>query len=122
VAEFLGQPKINFVPAALSANRGDGVTLSLLDGAHSLDLPVSLKEETGARVELGVRPDAVKLCEPSAGDLRARVELVEHLGSESIVYAEVEHLPDLITVVAPGKSQLRRGEAVGLKIDPTTCH
>jgi multiple sugar transport system ATP-binding protein len=122
VAEFLGQPKINFVAATVTARTGSGLSLSLRGGAHSIDMPIAISSEVGAKLELGFRPDAIRLCEPAAGDLTARVELVEHLGSESIVYAEVEHLPELVAAVAPGKSPLKRGEPVGLKLDPAACH
>ncbi len=122
VAEFLGQPKMNFIMASVTAGGDSGVTLTLPDGAHSLELPIAAKLEHGMTVELGFRPDAVRLCEPSAGDLAARVEVVEQLGSESIVYSAVEGLPELIAAVAPGKSPLRHGDAIGLKLDGGTCH
>jgi ABC-type sugar transport system ATPase subunit len=121
VAEFLGQPKMNFVASTVAARAGDKTTLSLRGGARLLDLPLAFASE-GSSVEVGFRPDTVTLGEPSAGDLVARVEVVEHLGSESVVYAAVEGLAELIAVVAPGKSPLARGEMVGLKLKPGACH
>jgi ABC-type sugar transport system ATPase subunit len=122
VAEFLGQPKINFVAASMAEAKADSVTLKLLGGVHSLTLPMTLKRNLTAAVELGFRPDAVALCDPALADLAARVEVIEHLGSESIVYVQVEGLPELTAVTVQGKSPLKRGEAVGLKLDPAACH
>ena len=122
VAEFIGQPKINFVEATIVSAKAGGVTLRLPGGGRVLDLPIAVNQEAGTSVELGFRPDNITLCEPADGEITARVEVVEHLGSESIVHLEVEQLDYLLTVVAPGKSPLKRGEVLGLKLDAAACH
>ena len=122
VAEFIGQPKINFVAATVASANGKSLTLELPGGGRTLDVPIAVNAEAGAQVDLGFRPDNVTLCDQADGEIAARVEVVEHLGSESIVHLEVEKLPYLLTVVAPGKSHLKRGEVLGLKLDAETCH
>jgi multiple sugar transport system ATP-binding protein len=122
VAEFLGQPKMNFLSALVVGRADDRLTLTLSSGARSLDVPVRASAESGAAVELGFRPDTITLCAPDAADLPGSVAVVEHLGSESIVYVAIEGLPELIAAVAPGKSPLRRGDRSGLKFNGSSYH
>ena len=122
VAEFLGQPKMNFLAAQVVDRADDRVTLNLRGGTRPLELPVRAPAENGAAVELGFRPDTVTLCSPDAADLPGSVAVVEHLGSESIVYVAIEGLSELFAAVAPGKSPLRRGDKSGLKFNGGSYH
>ena len=70
---------------------------------------------------MGIRPDGLKLTDAPA-DLAGRVEVVEHLGSESIVHVAVDGAAELITVVAPGRTPLRHGDRVALALDKAAAH
>jgi ABC-type sugar transport system ATPase subunit len=121
VAEFLGQPRMNVIASRVAGRREGGLDLALPSGA-TLAIAARAAGAPGAAVALGFRPDAVAMVEPGAGDLIGRVEVVEHLGPESIVHAAVDGLPDLVTIAAPGKSPLARGATVHLKIDTSASH
>ena len=121
VAGFLGQPGMNFLDAGVTHREDRAVTLSL--PAAAIALPVAVPPKAGNRLTLGVRPDAIALGSPgTAGAIPARVEVVEHLGAETVVYAAVDGASDLVTVSVQGKSPLRHGEAVHLHLDPARCH
>jgi ABC-type sugar transport system ATPase subunit len=121
VAGFIGQPRMNFLEARV-ANRGEGVAgLALPAAAAPVEVPLPVPPAADARVTLGIRPDGLKLADAPA-DLAGRVEVVEHLGSESIVHVAVEGAAELVTVVAPGRTSLRHGDPVSLRIDKTAAH
>ena len=86
VAGFLGNPRMNFLPARVEALGADGVTISLADASAPLLVPVSgAGLQIGQALEIGIRPDQVTLSE--SGLLTVHVETVENLGSGCIVYA-----------------------------------
>ncbi|MEO7854660.1 MAG: TOBE domain-containing protein, partial [Rubrivivax sp.] len=90
VAEFVGSPKINVMPAANDAGGGFRA----------------------------VRPEAMELVAADAqGAMAGRVRLVEHMGSESLVHVEVPGiaLPLIARLDALSDRNPQRGEAVGLR-------
>jgi len=103
VAGFLGQPKMNLLPA-IAVDVGAAIEFRLTaDGpaiASRWPRPDLVPGET---VELGIRPDAITLID--TGSLKASVVLVERLGGSSLVHARVEGLANLITVELPGTYQ-----------------
>ncbi len=87
VAGFIGSPRMNFLAATVVEKTADGVTLELQNHANArLTLPVS-GGAVGDRVILGVRAEHFGL--PGAGnvDITLDVDVAEHLGSTSYVYA-----------------------------------
>ncbi|HTO28011.1 MAG TPA: sn-glycerol-3-phosphate ABC transporter ATP-binding protein UgpC, partial [Devosia sp.] len=87
VAGFIGSPRMNFLAATMVEKTADGVTLELQNHAKArLTLPVT-GGAVGDRVILGVRAEHFGL--PGAGnvDITLDVDVAEHLGSTSYVYA-----------------------------------
>jgi ABC-type sugar transport system ATPase subunit len=120
VASFLGQPKMNLLPA-IAVNAGAEIEFRLTaDGpaiASRLSRPGLF---TGKAVELGIRPDAITLAD--TGELRARVVLVERLGGSSLVHARVEGLAKLMTVELPGTYQGLTDTEIRLSIAEGRVH
>jgi len=79
VASFIGSPAMNFLRGRVSSSGTEieaaGVTLPLL---RSETLP------GGLAVTVGIRPEDVSVV-PGRGDLELTVDLVEHLGAETVV-------------------------------------
>ena len=113
VAGFLGQPKMNFVPA-MAVAEGDAVAFRLGSGPIVATRPAGGAFRPGAPVELGVRPDAIGIAE--SGGLPATVVLVERLGSSSLLHAKVEGLANFLTVELPGTYHAATGSPVNLAI------
>ena len=99
VAGFLGNPRMNFLPARVVACGAGGVSVSLADGSAPLLIPVSGADlQIGQDVEIGIRPDHVTLSEN--GLLGVEVDTVEHLGSGRILYARTGAGVPLTVVLA----------------------
>ena len=100
VALFIGSPKMNLLPVA--------------DHAYGLPAP------EGA-VNLGVRPEHIRLAEPGRGNLDGRLDVLEYLGSDSFLILDCGAAGQ-ITARVSGDSPVREGETVGLAFDPALCH
>ncbi len=97
VAGFVGSPKMNFLPGKVAHETAEGVTITL-DHAptFSLTLPVAARPGIGATITLGIRPEHFEDA-GKAADLTVAVDVAEHLGNTSYVYAHLaEELPLII--------------------------
>ena len=103
VAQFIGTPKMNLIAAD---------KLKTL-AAAGIKLPV------GGSV--GLRPEYVLLVAPTVGDFKAKVELVEALGAETLVYVTTEW-GDQIVSRHTERTTLVAGDSVGVKVDMATAH
>lgn len=112
VARFIGQPRINLLPGKKDAQ--GMVQFGALRLTSSSD---GLGE---ASVTLGVRPEFVRLRPEGQGALAARVERLEFLGSEVIVFAKLAAIGETMLVkVTPGEARgLVAGQPIGLEMDP----
>jgi lactose/L-arabinose transport system ATP-binding protein len=97
VAGFVGSPKMNFLDATIIGSGADSVTLSLdSDPAVRLTLPTKARLNDGARVSLGIRPEHFSDGGQGDADLTVHVDVAEHLGNTSYVYARTEGGEQLI--------------------------
>ena len=120
VAGFLGQPKMNLLPAtAFAAGPGTEFRLAA-DGPAVTMRPASAGFMPAETVELGIRPDAFTL--QDTGGLRADVVLVERLGGSSLVHARVDGLSNLVTIELPGTYPGKPQTSIGLGVDPDRVH
>jgi multiple sugar transport system ATP-binding protein len=103
VAQFIGTPQMNLVPTGT--------------------LP-HLKALAGARVPedgfVGMRPEAVRVRPSGGGALEGRVELVEALGADTLIYVDVGGV-QLVSRQAE-RTSASRGDRVGLDLDPGALH
>ncbi len=90
VAGFVGSPKMNFLPARV-VSAGPELRLSLAGGAE-VAMPLS-GPAPGDAVEIGLRPEHLRLASPGAEAqglmLEGKVTLIEELGSESFVHMDL---------------------------------
>jgi multiple sugar transport system ATP-binding protein len=91
VAGFIGSPRMNLLEATVHAAGGGSVEVELPGGAR-LAIPVvdSPRLDKGARVTVGIRPEAVGPPGGADATLSGRVLVVERLGSESFVYVRTD--------------------------------
>ncbi len=113
VAAFLGQPPMNFIRVHESSTpHGRQLTLP---GGVKIDLEPYANPSNVSVAELGVRPEHLQLCS-EADAIAMTTEVVEHLGSDTIIYGKlVDGQP--LTVRLQGQVTLTLGEPVGLQID-----
>jgi ABC-type sugar transport system ATPase subunit len=95
VARFIGSPRMNILPGALTG-----------DSAPSV----------------GVRPEHVRLHPEGAGTLGATVAMVEHLGSDLFAHLAVAGAQERVVARLDGQQELHSGEAVGLSFAQDHLH
>ncbi|MFO1090706.1 MAG: ABC transporter ATP-binding protein [Hyphomicrobiales bacterium] len=111
VADFVGSPPMNFLPAIGGAAAGAAAVT--VDGM-AIAVPAFREASSTNELVLGVRPEDVRLDDRSK--LRAEVFGTEYLGTTQIV--------TLTTKVGPVKARIsadqrvERGDKVGLSFDP----
>jgi ABC-type sugar transport system ATPase subunit len=116
VATFIGSPTMNVIEGTLETA---GERMVFRSRGVELDLGVSgrLREYAGAEVTLGVRPEALT---PGREDLRARLEVVEHVGSETILYLNA--VAARLVAKAPPDWEGRVGDDVPLAVNRRGVH
>ena len=120
VAGFIGSPKMNFLDAKIVAS-DDGSAIIDLAG-QTVRLPRRLGGlQPGQPVTLGARPEHLNVRDRGVGLGDARVDLVEHLGGQTILYVTL-HGGQALTVALEDQQSIRAGETVGIHIDPERCH
>jgi len=120
VAGFLGQPKMNFIPAVVKKGRKSSEIRTSPDGALLVSCPNQPNLSSGERVEIGVRPDAISFVDDEG--LPSEIVLVERLGSTSLLHVKAAELSDLLTIEQPGKITAANGTKVKLRIDADQVH
>ena len=137
VAGFIGTPQMNFFDVTLD-RRGDDVNVKFAmtnDEQIAFDLPyVSLSKAHDrylhdAKVCFGIRPEHISIVEHETG-IKARVNVVERLGNESIAYCELGEVEK--EYVVGSKTQIvvktntdltfASGDLVNLEINPSKVH
>ncbi|GAB3264666.1 ABC transporter ATP-binding protein [Chitinimonas naiadis] len=115
VAGFLGSPKMNFVNCQLSLAGAQQVTLAVAND-NRITLPSHVAEQ--GDITLGIRPEHLQIVAVDQG-LRARVDLLEHLGDSEIVYTELAGSRQTVAIkLQGGHHGLKAGDLIGLQPDP----
>ncbi|MBK8028405.1 MAG: ABC transporter ATP-binding protein [Chloroflexi bacterium] len=109
VAQLVGTPKINLLPA-----RRENGSLNIVQSALSVPTPT---EATPAEVLVGIRPEDVK---PGSGDYRGKLVLTEPLGVETILHLQSGE--QLLTSVVPGTVNYRLGDELPFTLARERLH
>jgi sn-glycerol 3-phosphate transport system ATP-binding protein len=110
VAGFIGSPSMNFLPATIME---DGKAATLSDGNIIALPPGQYAALPGQKVTLGIRPEHISL----PGPLRLITDLIEPLGSESVVHGKLAS-GEIMALRLPGAPP----SAAVLDIAPRTEH
>jgi multiple sugar transport system ATP-binding protein len=129
VAGFIGSPAMNFFDNAKVSSDGD-TTAIVVDGVGQVDVPPLYAERTraadGKKLTFGIRPEHLEditLMPPDALDhstMTAPVEVVEHLGSELLVYMNAAG-KNMVARFDP-RSKARPGQPVRMHVDSEYIH
>ena len=89
VAGFVGSPKMNFIRARVVERTEKGVIVELAgEGGTRLTQPLAgPAPEPGSTVTVGVRPEHFADAGKGDADLTVSIDVVEHLGGTSFLYA-----------------------------------
>jgi multiple sugar transport system ATP-binding protein len=120
VATFIGSPAMNMIDGTIS--RADArFAFRTASGALAFDVAPALSAYEGRAVTLGVRPEHLSLNTNNAAvRMRARVELIEPLGSEVLLHVRSAD-GELTARVAPDVTP-PVGAEIDLAVDLTRVH
>ncbi|SEW45669.1 carbohydrate ABC transporter ATP-binding protein, CUT1 family [Cognatiyoonia koreensis] len=115
VADFIGSPSMNFI----SGNLESGVFKS-----GDLAMPMTgydfMSQPVDRPVVIGIRPEHVVTGELVANaplQFEANIDLVEPMGSDTLVYAQLG--PENFRIRMDGQAKVKAGETIAIGIDPS---
>lgn len=117
VAGFIGSPAMNFLEAKVG---GAGDVLEI--GEVKIPRPSGQPATAGQAVNLGIRPEHLELV-PQDGHIGLMIELVEHLGADTIVYGRISGADDQrIAFRVHGDKDFRIGDSIQVSVQPDNLH
>ena len=120
VATFLGSPQMNIIDAELFMEGNklkaklNGLDNMVVTFPEIKAKQLANKDYIGQKVLLGIRPEHVR---PNQGDLSSFVEVVEHLGDESILYCKMENRKEPFIIKIPFNSKMHANEDIKVEFD-----
>jgi multiple sugar transport system ATP-binding protein len=119
VAGFIGSPKMNFLAARVSPADASRRTIEV--GGSSIVLPRPVEATDDETLTFGVRPEHLNPQAQEASLGEASVQLVEHLGGSTVVYAST---PDRqpVTMLLEGQRQIRVGDTIPFGFELAKTH
>jgi multiple sugar transport system ATP-binding protein len=119
VAGFIGSPKMNFLEGKLTS--ADSAGAKLQTGGSEIVIPRAVGK-IGDALTFGVRPEHIGITEGSGVPLATvKVDLVEHLGGQTMLYATTTDGQPL-TIAVDGQRQVALGSSLTTYVDPARYH
>ena len=133
VAGFIGTPQMNFFDVTL-LRHGDSVTVTFDDGKN-FEVPFETVSKAHASyldgtktVILGIRPEHLSITDKETG-IKAKVNVVEQLGNESIVYGQLSLDSEIdlksknqVTIKIPSGVTYELGDIINIAVDTDRIH
>ena len=121
VAGFLGSPKMNFLESKVAKVEGSAATVNVGGTMFTLRQQVTDRPKDDKLV-FGIRPEHMGITEAAGTKLAdVRVELVEHLGDQTMLYASTQGGQPL-TIALHGQQNIASGTTVTAYVDPARYH
>jgi alpha-glucoside transport system ATP-binding protein len=112
VAQFIGSPSMNIVPA--SARTEAGMLVVEPDGGRKFSLNGAGAGVPDGPVQFGVRPEDLNISGEGQPIFDGPVTLVEQLGESQLIYVERPEAEEPLVVKLAGTIEVKRGERVEL--------
>jgi ABC-type sugar transport system ATPase subunit len=116
VATFIGTPQINLIEGQLGAGE-TGFTFT----SGTICIPVEQNNELNdyvkQKITMGIRPESLT---PGDGPIKGDIELIEHLGPETLVY--IRSGDTSLIVKAPSDFNGAQGEEISLQLESKGIH
>ena len=121
VAGFIGSPKMNLLDVRRSGGEGSRIEVGSADLRPCLFDAGPAAAGVSGDLTLGIRPQAIGLCGPGEGRIDGKVDIVEHLGDETVVNVRLGSGGSVLVVVQ-GDAALTSGQPIGLTFDLDHAH
>ncbi|MDX3924334.1 MAG: sn-glycerol-3-phosphate ABC transporter ATP-binding protein UgpC [Shinella sp.] len=119
VAGFIGSPKMNFLDVRVAAVDPSGVAVEL---PHGGSMTIAVRPNglaPGDKAILGIRPEHLRIS--PQGQFKGKANLVERLGSLTILHVDVADALTLV-VQAEGEDTTPLHGELALSVDAASCH
>ncbi|WP_248895649.1 ABC transporter ATP-binding protein [Haloplanus halobius] len=112
VAQFIGSPEINLLPATCPGGTGETVELDGTDWTVETDITESVPNE----ITFGFRPRHTTVRRGEPDGLGGEVTLVETVGDEGILYIDSD-IGELRAVVDAERNPIDEGDTVSIEVE-----
>ncbi len=120
VAGFIGSPKMNFLPADVTAWREGELDVNIA-GQHHLSLPIHTSPlNAGQTVTLGIRPEHLTSTPQGGLQLSFQCEVVERLGNNTWLFGQCYGL-DGFKILLPGDIHFSPWQKITVGFAPRHC-
>jgi multiple sugar transport system ATP-binding protein len=122
VAEFIGSPKMNVLPAKLLSAEAGHAVVEL--AGQPVTVAVNAQHlGAGAAVQLGIRPEHIVVADTGEGaGVPANLRHMERLGDASLLYVDVGPGMPLMTVRVEGSSTIAVAQRLTLRLRADQLH
>lgn len=121
VAQFIGSPAMNLIPAEVTAT-GTVTSVKMADGGHA-DVPIASRDgDIADAVRLGVRPEDLTVTDGDDYLVSADVEIVEALGETTVLYFKSQNGGEALIAKLPGIHKIDKGTTIRLTAVPEKLH
>jgi lactose/L-arabinose transport system ATP-binding protein len=119
VAGFIGSPRMNFLPARVTAIDGlrvSAASSSFAGGSLSFLAKAPPKLGVGDPLQIGMRPEHLEL-NPTRPALLLTAEMSENLGGATQIYARPAE-GEMVVILSPGRHPVEPGSPIAVGIEP----
>ncbi len=123
VAEFIGSPKMNILPAQWLSSDSQRTEVSVAGRVFTAAVDAHTGN-AGQAVHLGLRPEDMRLVADGQqpNTFHGTIAHIEKLGESSLLYIEPEGHTELVTLKVDGTTDQQTGTRVCVQIDPELLH
>ena len=117
VASFIGSPEMNMYNGRVIYRdkapyfQGKDFSINLVNRHYKLKDNV---------IDIGIRPEDIKLSHSRDEELQSRIEMISNIGSEKFIHTRTGK--SSFTVRVPKEADFRAGQIITLNVDPDKVH
>ena len=116
VGGFIGSPKMNFISTKITSKSSDKTEVDLM-GSSKISIPkTSASASEGDSVQLGIRPEHLKISTAGDAVVEGIPNLIEHLGEYALVHCETSSGNQFI-VKTTDLDKISKGTLSGFYVD-----
>ena len=115
VASFIGSPTMNLIEGILKNQH-------FIANANDIKISVPHKIAGDKKVVLGIRPEDMIITSNQRYDFSAKIDVVELLGREKIVYANIDKTGQEIIFTAKSDLEIEKGKIYNFLINRSKVH
>jgi len=120
VAQFIGSPAMNILPARIEAT-GGRTTVDLL--GRKVAVPVATPTDAAAQpISFGVRPEDLTVTTGDDYIIQGVTDYIEQLGEVQLVYLDIGRAGEPLVAKMPGGAPVKRGETLRLTASEGDLH